>query len=310
MTLTEAFDLYRLEYIEYEHQSQSTEEGHDTCLGLLLEHFGDIQIEELTVPMIRGWKRQLEHGRAQNTVRGYVIKLRVVLAWLRAEGRATVVPVERIGVPKRKKTIVSFLPPEDVQRLIDASGQVHVRINAVRNQAILSLIYSSGIRLSECVGLDRLQVRTDVFSVASKGSDPRPCFIDARTRRYLDEYLKLRTEGYDIYWMDRGKLTKRVRRHYEPDNESALFLNHQTGRRITAADIQDIMKNSRRNAGITTRATVHTLRHSFATDLLRHNCNIRHVQAMLGHKSLETTQIYTHVVDFDLMQAHKNHHSI
>lgn len=310
MTLTEAFELYRLEYIEYNNQSKKTEEAHNTCLSLLLQHFGDIQMDSLTPQQIRFWKRELGRTRSQNTVRGYVIKLRVVLAWLRTEGYS-VAPVERIEVPKKKKAPVSFLAPEEVQGLIEASGNGRVRINQIRNKAFLSLIYSSGIRLSECIGLDRSHVRTDVFSVNSKGGDPRPCFIDERSRKYLNEYLKLRTEGYDIYWINRGgKVSKRIRKHYEPDNEAALFLNHETGRRMTAADGQEIMKNARRNAGITTRATIHTLRHSFATDLLRSNCNIRHVQAMLGHKSLETTQVYTHVVDFDLMQAHKAHHTI
>lgn len=309
MTITEAFDLYRLDFIDYHNQAAKTEEAHNTCLNLLLDYFGDIQIESLSVSQIKEWKRYLERTRAQNTVRGYIIRLRVVLSWLRVEGHP-VAPVERISVPKRKKVAVSFLSPEDVQKLIDANDRVQVRINRVRNKAILSLIYSSGIRVSECVALDRWQVKTDVFSVGSKGGDPRPCFIDSRARRYLNEYLEMRTKGYDIFWVDRGKLTKRVRRHYEPDNEPALFLNHTTGRRITAGDIQDVTRTSRRNAEITTRATAHTLRHSFATDLLMTNCNIRNVQAMLGHKSLETTQVYTHVVDFNLQQAHAQHHTV
>lgn len=310
MTVTEAFDLYRVDYIDYNNQAAKTEEAHNTCLTLLLDYFGDVQIEDLTVSQIKAWKRNLEHTKAQNTARGYVIKLRVVLAYLRTEGYS-VAPVERVSVPKRKKTAVSFLPPEDVQAIIDANDKVQVRINRVRNKAILSLIYSSGIRLSECVALDRWQVRTDVFSVGSKGGDPRPCFVDARARRYLDEYLKMRSEGYDVFWATRnGKRSKAIRRHYEPDNEPALFVDHTTGKRLSGSMIQDIMKNCRRNAGITTRATVHTLRHSFATDLLMTNCNIRNVQAMLGHKSLETTQIYTHVVDFNLQQAHKAHHTV
>jgi site-specific recombinase XerD len=311
MTLQEAFDLYCQEYIEYNNQSAKTEENHYVCLRSLLEYFGNIQIKSLTVQHVRKWKSQLDKQHSSTTVRNYIIKLRVVLKWLKMEGYP-VISVDRLEVPKRVKKVAAFVEPEDIDALIEANGaqKVRVVINRVRNKAIISLLYSSGIRLSECSGLDRSDMKPDgTFTVIGKGGKPRLCFVDERTKRYINEYLKMRTKGYKIMWSDRGKATNRVRKVYQPDNEAPLFLGNQTGLRITPGGIQEIIKNSRKNAGITSRVTPHTLRHSFATNLLRNNCNIRYVQEFLGHESLETTQMYTHIVNNDLKEAHKKFHT-
>src|SRR5688572_1196906 len=299
MLLSEAFELYRLDCIVFANQSSKTEENHNVCLKALVSYCGDIHIEQLTFEMVRKWKVHLDSGRSPSTVRNYIIRLRVVLAYLKKRGR-TVLDPDVVAVPKRAQTVPDFVTPEVVARLIKANEHLPERFQAARNMAVISLLYGSGIRVSELCRLDISDIKDGRFTVVGKGGKVRLCFIDDRTAKYLDDYLRLRTEGYTVYVNHRGKTTNRVRYFQEPDNHPALFLQRQTGQRLEPSGVQEILKNSRVRAGLTERITPHTLRHSFATDLLRNNANIRYVQAMLGHSSLETTQMYTHVVDNDL----------
>ena len=137
------------------------------------------------------------------------------------------------------------------------------------------------------LNLDRYQVAgRDSFGVQGKGRKVRPCFIDDRTRKLLDIYLSART-----------------------DNHPALFLAHQTGSRLSKSGLQIIFARANTLVDFGVPLHPHVLRHSFATDLLMNNANLRYTQAMLGHASILTTQVYTHVVDADLHNIHKQFHT-
>jgi site-specific recombinase XerD len=274
MTLKEAFDLYRLDCIVFRNQSPKTEENHYVCLRALILFFGDIEIESLSFEDIRNWKIHLDKGRSPVTVRCYIIKLRVVLAHFHKRGMAVVDP-NLIPVPKRIQRIPSFVSREEVTVMINSTRRI-------KNKAIISFLYASGLRVSELCSLNRGQIRETGFTVRGKGGKTRLCFIDNRTHQLLEAYLNTRN-----------------------DSEPALFLTDE-GRRITPGVIQETFKSVRKTSGID--AHPHSLRHGFATDLLRNNTNMRHVQVMLGHSSLETTQMYAHVVDLDLQAAYKAGH--
>lgn len=277
MLISEAFNRYKLDVIVFRGQSRKTEENHEVALRSLLSFFGDIHIENLTFSHIRDWKIYLDKDRSPETVRNYVIKLRVVLGYLLKQKIECLDP-EQIPIPKRIDKVPKFLTKEQVATLITCTDKV-------KNKAIISFLYASGLRVSELCGLDRGQIREDCsFTVVGKGGKSRLCFIDERTCKLLKTYLKTRT-----------------------DNHPALFLT-EAGKRITPGTIQETFKSVRKRSGL--ECSPHTLRHSFATNLLYSNTNLYYVQQFLGHANLQTTQQYLHVVNEDLHDIYREKHTV
>ncbi|MBR3353316.1 tyrosine-type recombinase/integrase [Candidatus Saccharibacteria bacterium] len=292
LSITEAFELYRVEQIVYKNESARTEEMHGLVLRLLLEFFGgDIPISELTFDQIRKWKEWMQKNKKPNTVRGYIIKLRVVIKHLQLKGYP-VINHELIGIPKRDATVVDFLEVDEVKKLIQASfkkSNGYSRFKRYRNRAMLSLLYSSGIRNGELCAINACQIKPgdNTFTIIGKGNKPRLCFMDDETHKYIDEYMALRK-----------------------DNAPALFISEQNkGARISNEVVQMVVKNCAEKAGLRKSVHPHTLRHTFATDLLRNNTNIVYVKEFLGHENIQTTMTYTHVVDEDLRAVHARSHT-
>jgi site-specific recombinase XerD len=276
MLLSEAFEAYRSDIIVFRNQSPKTEENHSVCLRALLVFFGNVHIESLNFQMIRLWKEELSKHRSPETVRNYIIKFRVVLGYCQAQGLPCLSP-EQVPVPKRTDTVPIFLSKEQVQLCIDSTKRI-------KNKAIVSLLYASGIRISELCALNRGDYHNGSFTVVGKGGKARLCFIDERTKILCKLYYETRT-----------------------DNNPAVFLNDR-GQRITPGTIQETFKTIRKQTGLAVHP--HSLRHSFATNLLKSNTNLYHVSRMLGHARLDTTSKYLHVVDHDLQEVYKKHHTV
>ncbi len=289
MTITEAFERYRLDCIIFKNQSPKTEESHKYALKWIVEFMGDIDIETLNFEQIRNWKIWLDKGRTPSTVREYIIRLRVVLRHMQRIGEPTI-NYELIPIPKRLEKVPEFLSKDQITDLITAISKPtrgYSNINRLRNRAIISLLYASGIRAAELCRLNRSDIRDDgSFTVFGKGNKSRLCFIDSRTRLLLDDYLLART-----------------------DNNPALFISDQNGFRLTKSTLQRIFECARGKVDFEVPVHAHVMRHSFATNLLRNNTNMRYVQELLGHSSLVTTQMYTHVVNEDLHKIYTANHS-
>lgn len=279
MLLSEAFDLYRDDYIRLRNQSKRTEEIHESCKKLLLQFIRDKPVENLTMLDIRRWCEDLAKGRRQNSVRVYVIRLRAVIGYLNIRG-VECLDARLIPVPKRDATVPVYLTEAEVDAMIACAYNL-------RNAFVISLLYSSGIRLSELISLNRGQIVDRRFTVIGKGRKPRLCFIDGRTEHLMSQYLMTRQ-----------------------DHSDALVVSFENKARMTATNIQLLVRNSAARAGITKKVTPHTLRHSFATNFLRNNGNMRYLSAMLGHASLDTTMMYAHVVDYDLQKQYEKYHTI
>lgn len=280
MRLTEAFANYALDVIAFRNQSRKTEEAHNVALKSLLEFTGDIPIEQLTFDVVREWKLSMEKRElGSETVRGYLIKLRVVLNYLRFKGIECLDP-SNIPLPKRTSKLPEFLSPLEVSRLIDATGKT-------RNKAIISMLYSTGLRVNELCQLDRSHVKNDFFTVVGKGGSKQLCFIDERTRGFLKAYLRSRQ-----------------------DNSPALFLSPQKCLRMTPGNVQEIFKVARVKAGFDWPVHPHSMRHSFATNLMVNGAPIYSVSKLLGHKRLDTTAQYLHLYDAHLEEIHKKYHSV
>ena len=290
MTISEAFERYRLDYILFRDQSPKTEETHKNALKMLVAYTDDIDISDLSFDMVREWKAHLSKGREPSTVREYIIRLRVVLKYLQ-KLKYDVLDYELVAVPKRPQKIVEFLNEQQVTDLLTAMTRPvrgYPRIARLRNCAIISLLYASGIRASELRSLNRQDIRDDnTFTVVGKGSKVRLCFLDERARGYIEQYLAART-----------------------DTNPALFIADQTGHRLSKSGLQIIFDRGRKLVDFPIAVHAHTLRHSFATNLLRNNANLRYTQEMLGHSNIMTTQMYTHVVNADLQRVYKQYHTV
>jgi site-specific recombinase XerD len=276
MTITEAFDLYRLDYIVFSNQSAKTEENHQVCLRALLLFFGDIDMSQLTREKVRDWKIHLDKGRSPTTVRCYIIKLRVVLAYLYRAGHPVLNP-EDVPVPKRVQNVPTYLTRDEVAILVKSTRRI-------KNKAIISFLYASGVRVSELCSLDRVQLKENKFTVVGKGGKARLCFIDERTRTLLDLYLETRI-----------------------DNHPALFLT-DAGERISPGVIQDTFRSVRKVSGI--EAHPHTLRHSYATDLMNNGMHLYELKRLMGHSSIQSTEVYLHLTDIQLEASYKKCHTI
>lgn len=278
MLISDAFDLYEKNYMAIRHQSRRICETHSVCKRWLIEAVGDKDMAELTVADISNWIKNMRKTKCTNTCRNYVTRLRVVADYIDLLGVPTI-KAGIIPIPKREATVPAFLTAQEVDAMIENSY-------SLRNAFVISLLYSSGIRLSEMLQLNRGQIVDQQFTVIGKGSKARLCFIDDRTQALMDEYLATRK-----------------------DNSEALIVSAQNKQRMTPTNVQLLIKNSAERAGIQQRVTPHTLRHSFATNFLKNNGNMRYLSTMLGHSSLDTTMIYTHVVDNDLREQYKKYHT-
>ena len=279
MKITEAFDLYKNNYMFYVSHSKRVLENHDYVKERLVSCIGDIEVKDLTLEDVQRWSSEILIGRAWNTVRNDVVRLRAVLKYLHLNGVECLNP-DMIPVPKREETTRDFLTAEEVESMIDNACNI-------RSKFVISLLYSSGIRLSEFLSLDRGDIRDKKFQVVGKGQKSRLCFTDDRTIRLMGEYLANRND----------------------DNE-ALVVSRISKERMTPTNVQMLVKNAAKAAHINKHVTPHVLRHSFATNFIHNNGNIRYLSTMLGHSSVSTTMIYTHVIDNDLEEQYCKFHTI
>lgn len=224
----------------------------------------------------------------------YVIALRSFLRFLIKNDHKTLEP-SKIDLPKTESRSLKFLEREQIDRLvisIDTSKE-----EGIRDRAIFELLFSTGLRVSELVGLNHNQINLDrrEFGVIGKGGRARVVFVSDRAEEWVTRYLKERKDNFKpLFIRYSGKVIE--------DNGGERM-------RLTARSIERIVKKYVLQSRIPVDATVHTLRHSFATDLLTNGADLRSVQEMLGHKNIATTQIYTHVTNKQLRDVHKSFHS-
>jgi site-specific recombinase XerD len=220
-------------------------------------------------------------------------------------------PAEKIELMKMPDREVSFLEGSDLNRILEAPFKANSLENpreiliAHRDKAILELLFSTGLRVSELTGLKKENINLDreEFTVTGKGRKSRVVFISEQSKYWLKKFLAVRKDFNPFLFVSFDKRTsgqaeKTVKNGKTKDEFEPL----------TPRSVQRIVQKYARFAGITKSVTPHTLRHSFATDLLQNGADIRSVQTMLGHSSITTTQIYTHITDKELRNIHKKFH--
>lgn len=291
-----------LEYLEIEqNRSQKTISNYDHYLTRLLDFAGEIKVQEIDSEMIRKWRLWLNRlgtntsDELQKTTQNYhLIALRSFLKFC-AKRDLKAMTADKIELAKTTRKQVSFLTAEEVGRLFQ---QTNIESqNGLRDRAILELLFCSGLRVSELVGLDKehINLKRREFMVRGKGQKDRPIFISPDAALWIERYLAKRTDN-----------TKPLFIRYSGTKAVDLSGNFH---RLTVRSVQRMVSKYALLAGITKQVTPHTLRHSFATDLLMNGADLRSVQEMLGHSNVATTQIYTHVTNPQLKKIHTQYHS-
>jgi len=262
----------------------------------------DMKPHELTADNVWKYRLFLSRGTDSNgkslkklTQNYYLIALRALLSYF-SEKDILSLPSDKIKLPKdiKKEKTVKFLTLEQIKKLLEAPDiRNH---NGLRDRVILESLFSTALRIAELVSLNREQFnnindKKDLeLSIIGKGDYPRTVYFSERSLTWIKKYLETRK-----------------------DDEKALFINYRarkdSERRLSARSIERLVKNYAIRAGIPIFTTPHTLRHSMATDLLSQGVDLRTIQEFLGHRSITSTQIYTHVTNKQLRDVHRKFHS-
>jgi len=290
-----------LEYLEIEqNRSQKTIANYDHYLTRLIDFAGDIKVSDINPELVRKWRLWLNRLGTNSsdelgkiTQNYHLIALRSFLKFC-AKRDIPCLSADKIELARTFRKQVTFLNTEELQRLLSQPDTS--KINGLRDKAILELLFSSGLRVSELVSLnkDSINLKRREFMVRGKGQKDRPIFISQEASEWIEKYLDKRTDN-----------TKPLFIRYSGSKQVDLSGNFH---RLTVRSVQRLVSNYALKAGITKHVSPHTLRHSYATDLLMNGADLRSVQAMLGHSNIATTQIYTHVTDKHLKETYEKFH--
>ncbi|MBP7058038.1 tyrosine-type recombinase/integrase [Candidatus Gracilibacteria bacterium] len=304
-----------IEFLEHaeitRNQSKKTIENYNHYLGRFVKWYGEKkEVESVTAADVQSFRLYLNRLEDENggqlltikTQNYHIIALRAFLKYCIRTDMETLSP-EKIDLSKIPERTVEYLNRDELERLFEAvtlyGGRgSNGRLRMLRDRAIMETLYSTGLRVSELARLNRNQVDLDrrEFMVRGKGRKTRIVFLSDRAAEVIAEYLKARDDNFD-----------------------PLFLNYRHGkkgedittgekRRLSTVMIEYLVRGYARHAGIIKKVTPHVLRHSFATELLINGADIRSVQEMLGHASITTTQIYTHITNKRLKEVHEKYH--
>ncbi|MEA1909496.1 MAG: site-specific tyrosine recombinase/integron integrase [Patescibacteria group bacterium] len=293
-----------LDYIEIEkNRSIKTIDNYAHYLGRFVDFLtkyrrktkNKLRPKDITLMSVRKYRQYLnqltESGKPlKNITQNYhIIALRAFLKFLAKQDIETL-PAEKIELGKTSERHIEFLSFDELEQIFAAVPKDE-ETESLRDAAILTTLFSTGLRVSELIELKQknIDLKRGEFTVRGKGDKPRVVFLSTDAKELISKYLN-----------------KRI------DNNESLFVSHHGPTKhheLTPRTIQRIVQKYASKAGIAKKVTPHILRHSFATDLLINGADIRSVQTMLGHSSITTTQIYTHLTDPHLKEVHKAFHN-
>lgn len=292
-----------LEYLELERNaSQLTIRNYDHYLKRFLESAGDIDPKQIDLNLVRKYRLYLSRFTDPKTKKSlkrvtqnyFMIALRAFLRYLARIDVSTLSP-EKVELGDSEPRPLKVLDDTQLKVLLDAPDAT--KKDGMRDRAILETLFSTGLRVSELAHLNRdtINLERKEFGIIGKGGKERVVFVSNSAASWLEKYLEIRKDTFKpLFIRFQGKVDL-------ADNGEAM--------RLTPRSIERIVEKYVKKLGFSVKATPHTLRHSFATDLLINGADIRSVQEMLGHSNISTTQIYTHVTNAHLKDVHKTFHS-
>jgi len=271
-------DLYQ--FVDYVKMKSASENGSlswkDIDINLLTDYVFDL----------RGKKSYRDSTTARK-----VASIKSFFGFLIEEGKVDKDPTESLSSPRPGRSLPKHLLEEEVDRLLDKAKSLNTP-EGQRDRVILELLYATGLRVTELVSLntDDINLSEGYVRTMGKGGKERLAYLHPRATKALEGYIN----------------EARTKQTTDP-KEKALFLNRR-GERLTRQWIWAILKSSAKRANINKPIAPHILRHSFATHLLRGGASLRHVQELLGHSSITTTQIYTHLTNDHLHKEYQKSH--
>ncbi|KKQ18671.1 MAG: Tyrosine recombinase xerC [Berkelbacteria bacterium GW2011_GWA1_36_9] len=261
--------------------------------------------EKIDQTLVKDYRLALNRGKinsnaiSKSTQNYYLIALRSFLKFLRKKDISTLSP-EKIELAKVSERQITFLDADELDEILKTPDLNTV--HGLRDKAILDLLFSTGLRVSELCRLKikDINLEKNEFSVLGKGGKVRVVFLDQTARESLQKYLNSRPDKSEFLFIGYGHtLDKSEIRNPKSEIQG-----------ITPRSVQRMIEKYAKKAGITKKVTPHVLRHSFATDLLMNGADLRSVQTLLGHSSITTTQIYTHITDKHLNEVHQAFHGL
>jgi tyrosine recombinase XerC len=263
------------------------------CAAFLTEVMERRSWEEVEVADLRRCLAALhERGLSRATAARALAAIRSFMRHLRSRGAIDADPSSLLVTPRVRRSLPRFLQKEETERLLAAPAAS--KPAGLRDRAILECLYASGMRVSEIASLDAVDVGSgDTVKLRGKGRKERLVFLGRPALRVLDDYLA------------RGRPA--LEKAAAASHPKALFLN-RAGGRLTARSIRRIVAKYARTVGLGRRMGPHTLRHTFATHLLEGGADLRAVQELLGHSSLDTTQVYLHLTPGRLREIYDRAH--
>jgi len=293
-----------LEHIEIEKgRSLKTVENYDrylrTFFDFVTNEVGQTKASDpkiITDDIVRKYRLYLNRKNLKKKTQNYhLIALRMFLKYL-VRKEITSLPPDRIDLAKVPERQLELITEEETERLLDSPNVKDGNLQGLRDKAILELLFSTGLRVSELCSLNCDHIReakSGEFSVRGKGDKIRVVFLSDSATQAIKNYLDKRGDMNEALFTRIPKSGK---------------VSNKTESRLTSRSIERIIKHYAIKSGISKKVTPHTLRHSFATDLLSNGADLRSVQSMLGHANITTTQIYTHITDKHLRDIHKAFH--
>lgn len=291
-----------LEYLELERNvSQNTIENYNHYIARFLDFAGEIEPSQINLELIKKYRLHLSRWKDPDTERPlkrktqnyFMIALRAFLKYMIRSDIETL-PPEKVELGEIEDSPLKVLENKDLQILLDAPDQT--KEDGMRDRAILEALFSTGLRVSELAALniDSINFERREFPIVGKGGKERIVFLSEGAAETLQRYLDGRKDPYKPLFI-------RFQGRQDPSDDGENM-------RLTTRSIERIVEKYVKQVGLTVKATPHTLRHSFATDLLVNGADIRSVQEMLGHSNIATTQIYTHITNKQLREVHKSFH--
>jgi len=292
-----------LEYLELERNaSQLTIKNYDHYLKRFLEFAKDLEPKDIDLNLIRKYRLYLSRYTDPKTNKAlkrvtqnfFLIALRAFLRYLARNDVVTLSP-EKVELGESDPSPLKILDESHLGQLLnapDTSGK-----SGLRDRALLETLFSTGLRVSELASLnkDTINLNRREFGIVGKGGKERVVFLSDSAVSAIERYLDVRKDTFKpLFIRFQGRVNLE-------DGGVAM--------RLTPRSIERIVEKYVKQVGLPVKATPHTLRHSFATDLLINGADIRSVQEMLGHSNISTTQIYTHVTNRHLKDVHKSFHS-
>jgi integrase/recombinase XerC len=277
-----------LTHLERRGLSPNTVKAYRKDLRQFAGSTGTVHPREVTIVIIRAFLADLvSHGISKRSLARKLSTIRAFFKYLADSHVVESSPAEAIRTPRFRRRLPNFLDVEQAKKIVEAPAAEKSQLS-MRDVAILELIYSSGMRVSELVSLDKgeIDLYSGVVRIIGKGSKERLVPIGSYARAALEKYLRTRKAAV---------------------RERALFVN-RFGRRLTARSVRRVVAKYAALLGLSGKVSPHTLRHSFATHMLDAGCDLRTLQEMLGHSSLSTTQVYTHVTTRRMQEVYEKAH--